>query len=336
MIYLLLLLSLLIALEMLYLRIADRLNIIDKPNQRSSHSIPVVRGGGIIFPIAWMIMTIGNGFLHPYFTTGLILLSIISFWDDLKNLSARQRFLFQVCAGILLAIELKVWNHMPIWGVPITLVCVIGILNAFNFMDGINGMTGMYALSFLFPLIIEVSMEKNVLQSKLFENPLIIVLLSILVFGFYNFRRKARCFAGDVGSISIGFIMLYFLLALMTGQASILGFIQDNDSMKIDITFILMFSVYGVDTVLTILQRLKLRENIFEPHRRHLYQYMANELGISHLAVSFIYALTQGIINWYILSTSISLTGGFMILGGLSITYLIIKNFPTSIKALTI
>ena len=104
-------------------------------------------------------------------------------------------------------------------------------------------------------------------------------LISVLVFNFFNFRPRARCFAGDVGSVSMAFIVLYVLgtLILKTG----------------DLSWIVFLAVYGVDSVLTIVHRLMLKENIFGPHRKHAYQIMANELKIPHVVVSTVYAVLQ-------------------------------------------
>ena len=321
-----LLFSGLFVLEYAYIRLADKLNIIDKPNLRSSHSIPVIRGGGIIFPLAWLIFFIYADGMYPWFTTGLMLLSIISFVDDVRPLSASQRFIFHMLASGLLFTELALWNQLPIWGIGLLFVAVIGILNAFNFMDGINGMTGFYGLSFILPLILHLSAPSGILTINPLSSPVIIIGISILIFGYFNFRKKARCFAGDVGSISIGYILVFFLLSLVTSQENLIGIKHHSQFENFDPFYVLMFSVYGVDTVLTILQRIKLRENIFEAHRRHLYQYLANELRISHLSVSIIYGLTQLVVNLYVLSGSVTWWSAVIILGLLSAIHILIKS----------
>ncbi|MFN7279627.1 MAG: MraY family glycosyltransferase [bacterium] len=318
----------LFALEIAYLKLADRLNIIDKPNLRSSHTIPVVRGGGLIFPLSWLIMSVYSGWKFPWFTSGLLILSVISFRDDMRPLSAGQRFIFHIIASIFLFAELSILDEMPIWLIIMLLIAVIGILNAINFMDGINGMTGLYALSFLLPVSILTSSASGPIELNPLRSPTIMLSLSIIVFGFFNFRKRARCFAGDVGSISIGFILVFFLLSFMTDRESALGISHQGTFQTFDPVYILMLSVYGVDTVLTILQRLKLRENIFEAHRRHLYQYMANEMKMPHLTVSLIYGLTQMLINIYVLSGFVTWWGALSVLTTLSAAYFWIKAGP--------
>jgi UDP-GlcNAc:undecaprenyl-phosphate/decaprenyl-phosphate GlcNAc-1-phosphate transferase len=322
----LLLLFGLFLMEFLYIRLADKMNIIDKPNLRSSHSVPVVRGGGIIFPLAWIVFFISSGGMYPWFTIGLCILSFISFVDDIRPLSAGQRFVFHIISCTLLLTELSLWNQLPVWAVVLIFISVIGILNAFNFMDGINGMTGLYSLSIIIPIILNIAGAGDTLDIDPRTSPVMIIGASTLVFGFFNFRKKARCFAGDVGSISIGYILVFFIMSLIFSQNDVIGVRQENRFIPVDISYILMLSVYGVDTVLTILLRLKLRENIFEAHRRHLYQYLANEMKVPHLTVSIIYGLVQFLINIYVLSGALTWGSALIILGILSAIYLFFKK----------
>jgi UDP-N-acetylmuramyl pentapeptide phosphotransferase/UDP-N-acetylglucosamine-1-phosphate transferase len=175
-------------------------------------------------------------------------------------------------------------------------------------MDGINGITVLYALvaivSFAYLPINEGSL------------PLLITMgLSCVVFGIFNVRKKAKTFAGDVGSISMALFLGYFMIKAIVNSGQ-LG-------------YILFFSVYGIDAVVTISSRLLKKENIFQPHRSHLYQYLANEMGYSHVAVSIIYAVLQLGINSIVLyldtngSLSLSFAGGFLVL--ITSFYLVIR-----------
>jgi UDP-N-acetylmuramyl pentapeptide phosphotransferase/UDP-N-acetylglucosamine-1-phosphate transferase len=268
------LIFLLVGIELIYFKIADRYNIIDKPNNRSSHTSITLRGGGIIFPIA---LSIGCflGYVSWEITLAVMLVATVSFIDDIRPLPQLPRFASHVIAVGLVFYDLELFSE-SLWLLPIVFVLLIGWINAFNFMDGINGITVLYALtaivSFSFLPINESSL------------PVLITMgLSCLVFGLFNVRKKAKTFAGDVGSISMAVFLGYFMIRtiLETGQ---LG-------------YILFFSVYGIDAIITIIVRLKNKENIFQPHRSHLYQYMANEMGYSHVLVSFIYAGIQLLIN---------------------------------------
>jgi len=264
----------LIAVELVYFRLADRFNIIDKPNDRSSHTKVTLRGGGVIFPIAALLFFGIGGFTYPWFISGLILISAISFWDDLKPLSMKVRLGVHFTAISLMFYQLGLFFE-AIWLVPVLLLLCAGIINAWNFMDGINGMTGGYSLVVLGALAWVNHSSIPFVAPEMLE----IILVSLLVFNFFNFRTKAACFAGDIGSVSIAYVILFFLglLMLKTG----------------DFSWICFLAVYGVDSVMTIFHRVLLRENITKPHRKHLYQLLANELNIPHVFVSWIYVLLQ-------------------------------------------
>ncbi|WP_207424010.1 MraY family glycosyltransferase [Desertivirga brevis] len=264
-------------LQIAYFKIADRFNIIDKPNYRSSHTRITIRGGGIIFPIAVLVWFIQSGFQYPWFVLGLILISSISFVDDIKTLKSGLRSIFQFLAVGLMLFNLPL--SLPIYYYPVLFVLIVGTKNAYNFMDGINGITGAYSLITLTSLLIV-----NQYHSKFTSNSLIIsTMLALLVFNFFNFRKKAKCFAGDVGSVSMAFIILFLIIQL----------IQETQNYA----FVLLLMFYGLDVVTTILFRVIRRENILEAHRSHFYQFLANEKKVPHLVVSSLYALAQLIIN---------------------------------------
>ena len=302
---------LLFILELIYFKIADKYNIIDKPNHRSSHTQITLRGGGIIFPFAFLIF-IGwlfwQYFQNPdfqyvvfpktylIFGIGLLSLSAISFLDDILDLSSKIRLAFHFLAVTLLIYFLGLFSNAPIWLVPILYIFVIGILNAYNFMDGINGITGVYTSV---ALITFWYINKNVV---LFvdDNFIIYPFLASMVFLFFNFRKKARCFAGDVGSMSIAI----WLMALLG-----LAIVKTNNYQ-----YLLFLSIYGIEVVLTIVQRLKLKENIFEAHRHHLYQLLVNQLKWSHLAVSTLYGFLQFTINFMMIRYNLSFLQGFIFL----------------------
>jgi UDP-N-acetylmuramyl pentapeptide phosphotransferase/UDP-N-acetylglucosamine-1-phosphate transferase len=301
---------LLVGIELIYFKIADRYNIIDKPNSRSSHTSITLRGGGIIFPIAISIAFL-LGYVTWPVTFAVVLVAVVSFADDIKPLSQLPRFVSHVIAVGLVFYELSLFKE-PLWLLPIIFVLLIGWVNAFNFMDGINGITVLYALtaivSFSFLPINEAGL------------PLLITMgLSCLAFGLFNVRKKAKTFAGDVGSISMALFLGYFMVKTImdSGQPG----------------YLLFFSVYGIDAIITIINRLLKKENIFQPHRSHLYQYLANEMGYSHILVAFIYAGFQLGINGLVIymDTNGYLTlffmGGFLLL--LTFVYLLVRKFVT-------
>lgn len=265
---------LLILLELAYFRVADRFNIIDKPNLRSSHKTIVLRGGGIIFLFGIWLYAAFFGMCYPWFILGLSLIGLISFVDDIHSLPDSIRLVAQFAAMFLMFYQFDILNWHDWWMVLIALIVCVGIINAYNFMDGINGITGGYSIVVLLPLIYLNASDNFISQDYLY-----VVGLSLLVFCFFNFRKKAKCFAGDIGSISIAFILLFALgkLILHTGDLSYLTFL----------------AVYGADAVLTICHRIQLHENLGEAHRKHAYQLMANELKMPHVLVSSIYMTLQ-------------------------------------------
>ena len=303
----------LFALINLYFLVAARFNIVDKPNERSSHSKPVLRGGGIIFPLGFMLWFTWSGFQFPWFFAGLMLISLVSFIDDLSHLTYWVRLLLQMTAIALLLFQLGL-APLPWWVWFLALFTATGIINAFNFMDGINGITAGYSLSALAGLWIV-----NNYQAPFVSNDILYAAtLAVAIFGFYNFRTRARCFAGDVGAVSISFILVFLTgkLILATGNP----------------LYLMFMIVYGVDTFLTILYRLTRHENIFAAHRSHLYQFLANESGISHVKVSTGYTVAQLLINLFIIAMAGQVALGYQLVvsvgitGGLVALYIIVKG----------
>lgn len=275
--YYFIVLVLLFLAELFYFRIADKCNIIDKPNERSSHTRITLRGGGIIFYFGALAYFLTSGFEYPWFMLALTLVAFISFVDDVHSVSQKVRLLFHFSAMALMFGEwgLFSWSW---WWIVIALIVCTGIINAYNFMDGINGITGGYSLVILTAL----AYVNKAVVPFVEENFIYTVLCSVLVFCFFNFRKRAKCFAGDVGSVSIAFVLLFLIGKLIIKTE--------------DFSWIVLLAVYGVDSVLTIVHRLMLHENIGLPHRKHLYQIMANELKVPHVVVSSIYMVVQAVV----------------------------------------
>lgn len=271
--FLLLIFVALFVLEFMYFRVADRFNIIDKPNSRSSHTRITLRGGGVVFYFAAFLFMAVNGWLYPAFFMGLTLIAAVSFLDDVRPLSSRFRLPMHFVAMGLMFYDLQLYS-MPLYFAALAFVLAVGIINAYNFMDGINGITGAYSLVVLLALWF-VNRSVEFVSSDF----ILFMIMAALVFNFFNFRTKARCFAGDVGSVSMAFVLVFLLGKLIISTENF--------------NYILLLGVYGVDAVLTILHRIMLKENIAEAHRKHAYQLMANELRMPHLLVSGLYAALQ-------------------------------------------
>ena len=301
-----------VIIELVYFKIADKYNIIDKPNLRSSHNSVTLRGGGIIFYFSALAFFIYSGFQYPWFFLGLTLMTVISFIDDILTLSNRIRLIVHFGSVLLMVYQLEVFT-LPWYYLIITFIIIVGVINAYNFMDGINGITACNSISVSILLIIANSTIEFINQDLL-----IFSLVGVLVFTFFNFRDNAKTFAGDVGSVAIAYILLFCLGALIIKTGNLL--------------YILFLAVYGIDAIWTILRRLKLRENIFEAHRSHLYQFLGNEAGYNKLLVSFSFGLIQLIIGLVVLWISnynsiIQLIFAISLLIVLSVLYIVLKNY---------
>ena len=207
---------------------------------------------------------------------GLTIMAVTSFADDVHSISPKVRLVLQFAAMMVMLYETHVFN-LPLRGMILLSIACVGAVNIYNFMDGINGMTGGYSL-----VVISALLYVNRYVIGFIDECLLVYLfLAIIIFCVFNFRRHAKCFAGDVGSLSIGFILIFLILKLIfkTGHMYWMAFLV----------------VYMVDGGLTICHRILLRENILKPHKKHAYQIMANELRMPHLVVSGIYMALQAV-----------------------------------------
>ncbi|WP_025124808.1 MraY family glycosyltransferase [Myroides odoratimimus] len=308
--YIIVLIVLFIA-EVVYFKVADKYNIIDKPNERSSHTQITLRGGGVVFYFGALAYFIYSGFEYPYFIIGLTAITLISFLDDIFTLSNKIRLLIHLISVLLMFYQWDLFELSWLWILP-ALVGVIGTINAYNFMDGINGITAWYSIVVL-GLLALVNQSVGFIAMDL----ILFSILGAVVFAFFNFRTKAKAFAGDVGSVSMAFIIVFLLgqLIITTGN----------------FIYILFLSVYGIDTVWTIIRRALNKENIFQAHRTHLYQYLANEAKVNKLYVSFGYGVMQFVIGYAAIDmadhdgmTQIIFTVSLLVV--MSVVYLIWKN----------
>ena len=293
-----------------YFKLANHFNIIDKPNERSSHNYVTIRGGGIVFPVATILWFVMFGFNQAWLVFGLLLLAAVSFLDDIITLSSKIRILIHFVAVTILFWQLGIFG-LSVYIVVLAYLFTIGWINAFNFMDGINGITAFYG----FVSLVSFAWINHSI-SFVSQDLIIILIISVLIFSFFNARSQAKTFAGDVGSVSMAFLLVWLMISLMikTGR----------------LEYILFFAIYGMDSVFTILFRLWRRENIFEAHRTHLFQFLSNELKWAHVLVSAIYGIVQVAINivaiMLITEERMTLRGLIVFFMALSVGYLIIRK----------
>ena len=266
-----------------YFRIARRFRIVDLPNHRTMHKGATIRGGGIVILVAMLIYMLFIFNPGNFFVIGLATIGTLGFADDLLDLPGRVRLPLQLLSVVLIVMALHLNQNLSLlWLIAITIIAT-GVLNAYNFMDGINGMTGGYSLI----AIVTLAFINAKLYPFVSGEFLLFFGLSVLIFNFFNFRKKAACFAGDVGSFTIAYIIVYLILKLIIVSAQP--------------AFILLLTLYGIDTIYTIIERLWQKQNIFKAHRMHLFQVAISHTGMPHLRMSGIYMTGQLLINLIVL-----------------------------------
>ena len=294
----------------IYLKMAEKWSIIDQPNSRSSHLFVTKRGGGIIYLIALVIYMISSNFNMPNIIICGLLLGIMGFIDDIKNLDFKIKLILQ-CLTIGYFLSTGNYNGLEWYLLILMFFLIISSINILNFMDGINGLTILYSLSFLMSFYI---INAHIIAFT-DSNFLLIVILSNLIIGYFNIRKKAVCFLGDVGAITMGFLYAVLTITLIVKTNSL--------------SPLILFLVYFLDSGWTIVERLFAKENIFHPHRKHLYQLLVNEYKLSHLLVAVIYFSIQSLINitWLLNYEKDLLPITLVLIFGIfSVIYLLIKK----------
>lgn len=265
-----------------------RVRILDQPNERSSHTVPTPRSGGIAIVTTFFVGLAALKLLgdepaldQNYFwmfvgASGLI--AVVSIVDDLMGMSFKAKLLTQVLTAVAVmafgvVIDRLGGVDLGVWGYLLTLVWIVGLTNAFNFMDGIDGIAGGTALlAAVFFAVITFG------QGSTF-----IYLVSLIIAGaslgflFWNWQ-PAKIFMGDSGSQFLGFVLA--VVAVIAGR-----FDASHTSYLV---MPLLFGHFIWDTAYTFLRRLKNGERVTQAHRQHLYQLMT-QLGLEHARVTGIY-----------------------------------------------
>jgi len=258
-------------------RLLIRAGFLDMPGERSSHVRPTPKGGGLVFVLAfaWVGLAVG---LPSFFWLPIVALAVLSFVNDLRSISAGTRLIAQFAAA-LFVLGGAWWTGLVSWPVLAlfpALFFVVGTTNCYNFMDGINGLAGITGLIAFACLMTFGGMAVSLPD---FSYPTMAVIGAILAFLPFNLPR-ARLFMGDVGSIFLGFLFAVTVCLLARSWTDFLVFAS------------FLFPFYA-DEAVTVLERLWRGESLLAPHRRHLYQFLANERGIAHWKVSVAYGVIQ-------------------------------------------
>ena len=268
--------------------------LLDIPNQRSSHSKPVLRGGGLgfilAFAIAGIILAFSN-FIQLEFTQanyislwlGLFPLAIIGFLDDYRDISAHIRYLVQLSSATIVIANFGIvpFPGLASWGIIgtvvatiLSLVAVTALINFYNFMDGLDGFVASIAA-------LQLCFLGFYLQQPIF----FFLVAALLGFLWWNWS-PAKIFMGDIGSTVLGASVAIELLSAR--QETLLAW------SALTITFPLIG-----DTIYTLICRILQGENIFEPHRTHIYQRL-QQSGLTHPQVATIYLITTSIFGIFI------------------------------------
>jgi len=271
------------------IQLTSRFGILDEPNARSSHARPTPRGGGAAIVAVGMVAVAvlwAAGAVPPsrggWAAVAALAVAVISGIDDIAPISHRLRLVLHLAAA-----GVAVWALGPVrevdlgplgsyafapagWGVSI--LWIVGMTNAFNFMDGIDGIAGITAAVAL------AVIAAGLWSAGAAFGALTAAALAAAAAGFLVWNwQPARIFMGDVGSAFLGFTIA--VLPLAAGEQA--------SRWLLPLTACVM-APFILDTSLTLLRRLKSRENIFEAHRSHLYQRLVIS-GWSHAAVATLY-----------------------------------------------
>jgi UDP-GlcNAc:undecaprenyl-phosphate GlcNAc-1-phosphate transferase len=298
----------------MYIFWAQKKVIVDQPNSRSSHDKPTIIGGGLLFAPLFLALELIFSIEYWMAGLGVTLGAVVSYFDDIKALPVRIRLPVHFISVILILFSIQIDWSLSVF--VLSLVLLTGWINSFNFMDGINGISSIYAFIFFLSVIFTAQVTDS--KNLPIESISVGIIASVLAFLFFNFRSNALCFMGDVGSVSLALIMSWFFLILWDGPSSLFLF--------------LFVIVYAVDSVMTIFLRIYKRENIFHAHRFHLYQILANEKGIDHRIIAISYGTLQLLINLIAIYwvSDYSSTNQLIIVFGIyvfvSILYLIFRN----------
>lgn len=239
----------------------------------------VVKAMGLPLCLATMVVYQIKADNPPYFIYGILILTLVNVIDDLVEVYYVWRLMIQFIACSFLLMQNNLFYSY--WS-PLLLIVTVGYLNAFNFMDGINGMVSGYSLAILIPLLV-------VLKNLDFSFSLSII-IALIAFLFFNFRLKEKAWLGDTGSMGLAFIILNLVFSNFKGYQLYM--------------FLSLASIFIIDAGITLLQRQLSNENVFTRHHKHFYQYIRDYLNWDVRLISFIYFAVQFSINLILLSSN--------------------------------
>ena len=299
--------------------------VLDHPTARSSHDTPVVRGGGIGVIAGYLVGGVTSVVVHALFDEPLghgwvvasmalaaaVVCGAVGLADDLDSFSATTRLFFQIVLGLIfgfLVFLLSPWGWSVVFAIAASVVLSV---NAINFMDGVNTLiTGWAALIGLWYTVISVSTSQTLLA-------VVAASLAGAAVAFLPINKSpAQAFLGDVGSYAIGGIAIALFWLLWVSGAS---------RMMIAAPFVIPL----FDVLVTLVKRVYVGENIFQPHRKHYYQRL-NQAGLSHETVGAVFAVA--VIAWCLVTFTVSRLLVFMVWGLVSIGYAALPHIVNTVR----
>lgn len=283
----------------LFRRWSLKREILDIPNERSSHSVPTPRGGGLIICVVSLIaffiyeLLTSENYYSAYFA-GALVVALISLIDDVRTVSPFWRILCHCLAAVLavgfiggfevLRIPFYGIARIGFWGDVLAFFWIVWLINAYNFMDGIDGIAALQAVTAgigwsLTGLVVGIE------NAFYYGGVLTASSLGFLILNW----QPARIFMGDVGSAFLGysFAVLPLLAAKQAGESEILPLLP-----WLGVLFVWFFVF---DSVFTFIRRLLRGEKVWQPHRRHIYQKLVIS-GLTHARVTVIYGVLSAIL----------------------------------------
>lgn len=316
--YFLIAATVLFLLEWLYIKVAPRLGLVAGVTERSSHDRPTPTGGGIIYVLATIAFLIHNGStINPewcWMLGGGLVLSAVSFWDDFHPLPPAPRLLLQI---LVTALAFKVDFYPSGMHVYIlAIICSICCINAFNFIDGIRCMLAFYCLVVLSTLLYAIWIYRPSEYANMMALGSWMLLATVI---FICFNAGDKVFSGDVGAITVGYLIAYLLICTILSAR--------------DASLCILIVVGLFDTCMTTLQRLFAGANILLPHKLNIYQVLTSKWGLPHLAVSASYAVLQLLVSviYFLLPSPFHWFYCIVVVGALTVAYFLIRRNPRSV-----
>lgn len=250
--------------------VAIKYDLVDVPDARKIHKTPVpVVGGLVLFIMAVALLLITNNVtvftFYLMMATGFVV--VVGLMDDVFQLSAFWRFVVQIIASLLViyfsSVKLVGFGFLllPSWdmqlgylSIPITVFGVVGVINALNMADGIDGLA---AMTFVFPVLMMGLLSVDVLMSSW----LILLVVAVIIFVLFNKSKKHKVFLGDSGSLLLGFVLAWLLVY----------FSQGADAIMKPVTALYLVAIPIYDTIFVMLTRILSGYSPFKPDKTHLH-----------------------------------------------------------------